>query len=194
MNELQKKYGDREGHCQFQIFGFPSNQFGYQEPAENFELMNTLKYVRPGYGFVPAFPLAGKGDVNGVNEHLVFTFLKTRCPAPMGLIANRSDITWTPIRNNDISWNFQKWLIKSDGQPYKRYTSRTTPQSVEEDINLLLDECTAKLNGNQTEKSNQTVAQVVQQPAALKAAQPILLSQQSGEKKKKKRSLFDFMW
>ena len=53
---------------------------------------------------------------------LIINFVfKARCPAPMGLIANRSDITWTPIRNNDISWNFQKWLVKHDGQPFKRY-------------------------------------------------------------------------
>ena len=30
MNELQQKYGNRSGHCSLQIFGFPSNQFGYQ--------------------------------------------------------------------------------------------------------------------------------------------------------------------
>ena len=65
----------------------------------------------------------------------------------MGLIANRTEITWTPIRNNDISWNFQKCLIHSNGHPYKRYTSRTTPEAIEEDIKLLLQECE---NGNAT--------------------------------------------
>jgi len=163
MNELQEKYGPAyakdnhpdKPHCHLQFFGFPCNQFGYQEPAENFELMNTLKYVRPGYGFVPAFPLAGKADVNGKDEASVFTFLKGRCPTPMGLIANRTDITWTPIRNNDISWNFQKWLIASDGHPYRRYTSRTTPAMLEDDIIKLLGEC---VNGktNEIEKSNLT--------------------------------------
>lgn len=148
MNILQQNYGDRSG-CKLQVFGFPSNQFGYQEPAENFELMNCLKYVRPGYGFVPNFPLAGKGHVNGINESPVFTYLKARCPAPMGLIANRTDITWTPIRNNDISWNFQKWLIKSDGHPYRRYTSRTTPESVKKDIEMLLTECDLQNNHTQ---------------------------------------------
>ena len=48
----------------------------FQEPSENFELMNTLKYVRPGYGFVPAFPLSGKLFVNGVEESSIFTYLK----------------------------------------------------------------------------------------------------------------------
>lgn len=190
MNELQMKYGNRSGHCKLQLFGFPSNQFGYQEPAENFELKNCLKYVRPGDGFVPTFPLAGKGDVNGVNENPVFTFLKARCPAPMGLIANRSDITWTPIRNNDISWNFQKWLIKPDGQPFKRYTSRTTPQAIEEDINTILNECTDKLNQNQ-QSTQQPAQQSTQQLAQQAAQQPAIQLDHQG--KKKKRSLFDFI-
>lgn len=149
MNELQEKYGPEyaktnhphKPHCHVQFFGFPCNQFGYQEPAENFELMNCLKYVRPGYGFVPNFPLSGKMKVNGKDEDPVFTFLKSRCAAPMGLIANRTDITWTPIRNNDISWNFAKWLIGSDGHPYRRYTSRTKPQMIEEDVLDLIGKC-----------------------------------------------------
>lgn len=160
MNELQKNYGKTYGesqpegkkNCRLQIFGFPCNQFGYQEPSENFELMNTLKYVRPGYGFVPEFPLSGKLFVNGRDEHEIFTYLKARCSSPMGLIANRTDITWTPLRNNDISWNFSKWLIRSNGHPYKRYTSRTTPQAIEDDIKKLLEEC---VNGSET-KSTET--------------------------------------
>eukprot|EP00493_Phyllostaurus_siculus_P026034 UN26379 len=83
--------------------------------------MNTLKWVRPGYGFVPKFPVAGKLLVNGQDESPIFTFLKARCPSPFGMIANRSDITWTPIRNNDLSWNFSKWTIDHNGQPFRRY-------------------------------------------------------------------------
>jgi len=176
MNELQEKYGPAyakanhadKPHCHLQLFGFPCNQFGYQEPAENFELMNCIKYVRPGYGFEPSFPLSGKLDVNGKNEDPIFTFLKSRCAAPMGLIANRTDITWTPIRNNDISWNFQKWLIDTDGHPYRRYTSRTTPIMLENDIVKLIDECKQKGNsaGNTTSTSN---AVPLNQPAVVQA-------------------------
>ena len=68
----------------------------------------------------------------------------------MGLIANRSDVTWTPIRNNDISWNFQKWLIRHDGQPYRRYTSRTKPEAIEDDIKELLNLCSNETQSNQT--------------------------------------------
>lgn len=38
------------------------------------------RYVRPGNEFVPNFQLFEKLDVNGVNEHALFTFLKVgRC-------------------------------------------------------------------------------------------------------------------
>ena len=48
-----------------------------QEPSWNgVELMNGLKYVRPGNGFVPNFPLTEKVDVNGNLEHKMFTYLK----------------------------------------------------------------------------------------------------------------------
>lgn len=177
MNDLQETYGPEfakanhpdKPHCHLQLFGFPCNQFGYQEPAENFELMNCLKYVRPGYNFVPKFPLSTKLEVNGKDEHDIFTFLKSRCAAPMGLIANRTDITWTPIRNNDISWNFQKWLVDTDGHPYRRYTSRTTPQMLEEDIKHLINECANKGNTQQNTTSASNDAAPLNQPAVVQA-------------------------
>jgi len=51
--------------------------FLQQEPGANgTEILNTLKYVRPGEGFEPAFPLTKKTDVNGKNEHPLYTYLK----------------------------------------------------------------------------------------------------------------------
>ena len=52
--------------------------FFFQEPAENFELMNCIKHVRPGYGYEPNFRLTGKLNVNGASESPVFTLLKVR--------------------------------------------------------------------------------------------------------------------
>jgi len=201
MNDLQEKYGPEyakanhpsKPHCHVQFFGFPCNQFGYQEPAENFELMNCLKYVRPGYGFVPSFPLAGKLKVNGKDEDPIFTFLKGRCAAPMGLIANRTDITWTPIRNNDISWNFAKWLVGSDGHPYRRYTSRTKPQQVEQDILDLINKCVNDESTHGGSVGNATVAAPLlqqipqqQQQQAVPLNQPAVV--QTPDAPKSKRS------
>ena len=73
---LQTNQTEDPSKCYLQVLGFPCNQFGYQEPAENFELMNCIKYVRPGYGYEPNFPLFGKIEVNGQYESPIFTFLK----------------------------------------------------------------------------------------------------------------------
>lgn len=157
MNEFQGKYGagyaqenhPHKPHCHLQIIGFPCNQFGLQEPAKNHELLNALKYVRPGHGFVPRFPLSGKLEVNGKNEHSIFTFLKERCPPPQDIVSEHMHLTWSPIRANDIAWNFQKWLIGSDGHPYRRYSAPTHPKDMETDILRLLKECT--ISGKKTD-------------------------------------------
>jgi hypothetical protein len=53
-------------------------------PSEvNHETLNLLKYVRPGGGFVPKFPVFGKIEVNGLNEEPLFAYLKVvylTCP------------------------------------------------------------------------------------------------------------------
>ena len=55
----------------------PANQFKLQEPAGNAEeLLNGLKHVRPGKGFVPNFLMTVKSEVNGETEHPMYTFLK----------------------------------------------------------------------------------------------------------------------
>lgn len=45
-------------------------------PEVNHETLNILKYVRPGGGFEPKFPVFGKVEVNGLNEEPLFTYLK----------------------------------------------------------------------------------------------------------------------
>eukprot|EP00794_Sanderia_malayensis_P016926 gene16926-18633_t len=186
-NQFKGKYGVPKGQqpdpnkCYLEVIGFPCNQFGYQEPSENFELMNTLKYVRPGYGFEPDFPITGKLSVNGQNESPIFTFLKARCSSPFGLIANITDITWTPIRNNDISWNFSKWTIDHTGQPFRRYTPRTDPKEMVEDIKELLAACEKDKSGPQqgekaSDNSSSTDNSNVNGPVKKKAKRTLIWS------------------
>lgn len=59
------------------MMGFPCNQFKHQEQGSNAtEIMNNIKYVRPGNGFVPNFQLSEKLDVNGENEILLYKDMK----------------------------------------------------------------------------------------------------------------------
>uniref|UniRef100_A0A4W3JXX9 Glutathione peroxidase n=2 Tax=Callorhinchus milii TaxID=7868 RepID=A0A4W3JXX9_CALMI len=138
MNELQSRYS-REG---FAVLGFPCNQFGFQENVYNEEILNSLKYVRPGKGFEPNFQLTRKIEVNGDNEDPIFTFLKAKLPRPADgqelLIDQNRFIVWNPVSRNDVGWNFEKFLIDRDGEPYKRYSNAYFTIDLAEDIEFLL--------------------------------------------------------
>ena len=56
---------------------FPCNQFGHQEPGEtDLEVINSIRYVRPGNGFKPRMTMFRKIKVNGAHERPLFTYLK----------------------------------------------------------------------------------------------------------------------
>ncbi|NXT93740.1 GPX3 peroxidase, partial [Anhinga rufa] len=116
------------------VLGFPSNQFGKQEPGQNSEILPALKYVRPGGGFVPNFQLFQKGDVNGAKEQKIYTFLKNACPPVAEEFGNPKNLFWEPLRNHDIKWNFEKFLVGPDGVPVMRWYHRANIAVVKNDI------------------------------------------------------------
>lgn len=120
------------------VLGFPSNQFGKQEPGQNSEILPALKYVRPGGGFVPNFQLFKKGDVNGAKEQKIFTFLKNACPPVAEEFGNPNKLFWEPLRNHDIKWNFEKFLVSPEGVPIMRWYHRTNIAVVKKDITAYL--------------------------------------------------------
>ncbi|XP_046888875.1 glutathione peroxidase 9 isoform X2 [Hypomesus transpacificus] len=127
-------FGDRN----FTVLGFSCNQFGLQAPEGNHETLNILKYVRPGGGFVPKFPVFGKIEVNGLNEEPLFIYLKDSLPFVNSVIGDIRKLYWSPIKVNDIRWNFEKFLIKSDGEPFRRYELHGPIEEVERDIAELI--------------------------------------------------------
>uniref|UniRef100_H3BB80 Glutathione peroxidase n=2 Tax=Latimeria chalumnae TaxID=7897 RepID=H3BB80_LATCH len=138
MNQLHSKYASQG----LVVLGFPCNQFGHQENCKNEEILNSLKHVRPGNGFEPHFTLLDKCDVNGKDAAPLFTYLKEKLPYPSddptSLMTDPKSIIWSPVCRNDISWNFEKFLISSDGEPYKRYSRKFLTIDIEEDIKKLL--------------------------------------------------------
>ena len=77
LNALMKEFSTGKYKCGFSVLAFPCNQFMYQEPGANSkEILNGLKFVRPGNGFQPQFPLFQKIQVNGKDEDQIYTFLK----------------------------------------------------------------------------------------------------------------------
>lgn len=123
------------------MMGFPCNQFGHQEPADNAtELFNGLKYVRPGSDFVPAFDIMGIGDVNGEKESFVYTYLKERCRLPDEAKFNPHESFWKTFKIRDVVWNFEKFLVDSNGVPVLRFLSTVEPMDILKISKLLLND------------------------------------------------------
>ncbi|RUS72673.1 hypothetical protein EGW08_019569 [Elysia chlorotica] len=143
MNALNSKYSGRG----LVILGFPSNIFLKQEPGANAtEILNGVKYVRPGGGFVPNFQLFEKIDVNGNKEHKLYTYLKSYCP-PTQTEFNPSILFYTPIKANDIQWNFEKFLVGPDGRILKRAGPGVDPATMEVDIESALSPASGDSGG-----------------------------------------------
>lgn len=79
------------------VVGFPSNNFGEQEPGTNKEIKNFCSYR---YGVT--FPLAAKSEVIGDEINPIFRWL-TEQELPGNL-------------NRTITWNFQKFLLNEEGK------------------------------------------------------------------------------
>ncbi|XP_054288906.1 epididymal secretory glutathione peroxidase-like [Macrosteles quadrilineatus] len=130
MNALQSKFQN-----DLVVLGFPCNQFGLQEPGANAtEIMNGINHVRPGNNFQPNFQMFAKIDVNGENEHPLFTYLKLHCPTTRDGFASKANLFYEPFKNWDVRWNWEKFLIDRSGRPVIRYDASTNPEVITKDI------------------------------------------------------------
>jgi len=133
LNALHKDFDDLE------VLAFPCNQFGLQEPGGTpEEILNGIRYVRPGNNFVPDLTLFRKIEVNGRSEHGLFTYLKEKCPATRDYYEDAKRLHYHPIRHSDIRWNFEKFLINREGRPVYRYDVSTRAKDIQPDIEHLL--------------------------------------------------------
>ena len=101
------------------IVGFPSNEFGGQDPGSNGEI---AEFCQLNYGV--SFPMMAKVKVNGADAHPLWQWLKAQAPGLMGSQA--------------VKWNFTKFLIGKDGAVRKRYAPNDTPESLRKDIDAAL--------------------------------------------------------
>ena len=116
LEELYKEYKDKG----LEILGFPCNQFAEQDKGSNEEIH---QFCQLNYGV--SFTMFEKIDVNGDNAHPLYKFLKREAKG---------------VFNENIKWNFTKFLIDSKGNVVKRYAPITKPQKIKEDIEKLLKE------------------------------------------------------
>jgi glutathione peroxidase len=100
------------------VVAVPCNQFGAQEPGSNEAIQ---EFCQLNYGL--SFPVMGKIDVNGANQHPLYNYLTTQAK---GLITD------------SIKWNFTKFLVDKEGTVVERFAPITKPDAIERHIEKLL--------------------------------------------------------
>ena len=108
---LQKLYSQYKD-LNFVIVGFPSNDFLWQEPGSNDEI---IEFCEQNYGVT--FPMMSKVIVKGTKKHPIYQFLTQKSK--------------NNYKDSRVTWNFQKYLINQDGRIEKIISPRTRPDSEE---------------------------------------------------------------
>ncbi|MDT3426133.1 glutathione peroxidase [Paenibacillus forsythiae] len=116
LQEIYEKFKDRG----FEVLGFPSNQFASQEPGSSEEIQ---QFCQLNYGV--SFPMYEKIEVNGSNAHPLYQYLTKKAPGALG--------------SKSVKWNFTKFLVDREGRVLKRFAPTTAPESIEDEIETLLD-------------------------------------------------------
>jgi glutathione peroxidase len=101
------------------VLGFPSNEFGGQDPGSNDEIAS---FCQVNYGV--SFPMMAKIEVNGRGAHPLYQWLTKEAPGFLGTQA--------------IKWNFTKFLVGRDGRVIKRYAPQDAPEKLAGDIEAAL--------------------------------------------------------
>jgi glutathione peroxidase len=115
LEALWKRYADQG----LVVVGFPSNEFGGQDPGDNDEIAS---FCQVNYGV--SFPMMAKVKVNGSDAHPLWKWLASEAPGLLGTQA--------------IKWNFTKFLVGRDGQVIKRYAPNDEPAAIAKDIEAAL--------------------------------------------------------
>jgi len=115
LEALHGKYADQG----LVVLGFPSNQFGGQDPGSNDEIG---AFCLKNYGV--SFPMMAKVEVNGKGATPLYQWLTREKPGLLGSTA--------------IKWNFTKFLVGRDGNVLKRYASLDKPAGMAQDVEVAL--------------------------------------------------------
>jgi glutathione peroxidase len=115
LEQLWKDYGAKG----LVVVGFPSNEFGAQDPGSNDEIAS---FCQLNYGV--SFPMMAKVKVNGGDAHPLWKWLKAQAPGLLG--------------TEGVKWNFTKFLVGRDGKVIKRYAPNDAPETLRADIEKAL--------------------------------------------------------
>lgn len=106
LEELYEKYKDKG----FVILGFPSNDFGKQEPGDE---KTIAAFCEKNYGVT--FPLMSKIETKGDGQSPVYAWLTEK--------------KLNGVLDSKVKWNFQKYLIDEQGHLVTMYPSAQEPLS-----------------------------------------------------------------
>ena len=109
MQELYEKY-EKDG---FVLVGVPANEFGKQEPGTEEEIK---KFCSTKYKVT--FPMTAKVVVKGDGQVPLYKTLVAATPDKDG-------------KEQQVGWNFEKFLVGRDGKVVGRYKSGVEPMSAE---------------------------------------------------------------
>ena len=136
LNEIYAEFHS-EG---FEILDFPCNQFGGQAPGTTDE----IKEVCRSKWLVP-YTIFDKIDVNGENADPLYEYLKKEQPfteitgkgaTKLKLVLKAVDRHYKD--NDDIKWNFTKFLVDRQGNVVRRFEPTEDLNDVKEAIKALL--------------------------------------------------------
>ena len=114
LEALYRKYRDKG----LVVLGFPCNQFDGQESGTAEEIAEFCTV-----NFAVDFPMFGKIDVNGPSADPLYKWLKADTPGS---------------GDENIEWNFAKFLVGRDGKPVKRFGDKFMPEDIAPEIEKLL--------------------------------------------------------
>lgn len=94
------------------VIGLPCNQFGNQEPGTATQIE---EFCQSNYGV--DFLMTEKIDVKGTHQHKLYKWLTSK--------------NLNTLKNSEVKWNFQKYLVDENGQLIDVFYSKTKPLSNE---------------------------------------------------------------
>ncbi len=136
LNEIYAEFNDKG----FEILDFPCNQFGGQAPGSSEEITEVCR----SKWLVP-YTIFKKIDVNGENAHPLFEYLKKEQPfkditgkgsKKLKLVLRATDRNYKD--NDDIKWNFTKFLVDRQGNVVRRFEPTEDLEDVRRAIEKLI--------------------------------------------------------
>lgn len=105
LQELSEEYAQT-----LVVVGFPSNDFGGQEPGSSEEIQS---FCQKNFGVT--FPLTEKITVKGKEAHPIYQWLTSK--------------EKNGVMDSEVKWNFNKFLLDENGVLLKKFDSDTEPLS-----------------------------------------------------------------